>query len=345
MESLSAESEALSPTATRTEPAGRPERAMRPPQPATSARANAAILAFAFTALCYELVGLPLLLDAAGGPTFALLATLAPVVLATPIHWGLIHEGIHGQLSRDRRVNEWLARVLAIGLAMPFDAVRFGHLMHHRFTREPFDRPDVLDQHDASGPRWRRRVSYYARLMGGLYAAELLLPLLAFMPVRLARAIIERGVGAHGREGVQVQRLFANHAADPVRRSRARRDWLASLALYAASFALYGKAWPVLLAAMYLRGLWLSVADNLPHYGVALDEPGRARDFRVPRVLGVLLMNHHLHRQHHLHPTLPWTALPAIAHAEEAAGAAARADYLAAALRQFKGLQPGVDPG
>jgi fatty acid desaturase len=333
MESMSAERVALPPSATST---------ARAPQPRSAARANAVLIAVAFAALVYELIGLPLLLNAAGGPSLALLATLAPVVLATPIHWGLIHEGIHGQLARDRRVNEWLSRALAIGLAMPFDAVRFGHLMHHRFTREPFDRPDV---HDAPGPRWRRRVAYYARLMGGLYLAELLLPLLAIFPVRLARAIIARGVGAHGRDGMQVQRLFANHAADPVRRRRARRDWLGSLVLYAASFALYGKAWPVLLAAIYLRGLWLSVADNLPHYGVALDEPGRARDFRVPRGVGVLLMNHHLHRQHHLHPTLPWTALPAIAHAETMAGAPPRMDYLAAALRQFSGLQPGVEAG
>jgi len=333
MESMSAERTALSPSATA---------AARAPRPASAARVNAALFAFALAALFYELVGLPLIIDAAGGPTLALLATLAPVVLATPVHWGLIHEGIHGQLSRDRRVNEWLARVLAIGLAMPFDAVRFGHLMHHRFTREPFDRPDV---HEAPGPRWRRRVAYYARLMGGLYLAELLLPLVAFVPARLARAIIARGVGAHGSDGAQVQRLFANHAADPVRRRRARRDWLASLALHAASFALYGKAWPVLLAAMHLRGLWLSVADNLPHYGVALDEPGRARDFRVPRGLGLLLMNHHLHRQHHLHPTLPWTALPALARADDAARATPRTSYLAAALRQFSGLQPGVEGG
>jgi len=331
MESMSAERPALAPCATA---------AARARRPASAARVNAALFAFALAALFYELVGLPLLIDAAGGATLALLATLAPVVFATSVHWGLIHEGIHGQLARDRRANAWLARVLAIGLAMPFDAVRFGHLMHHRFTREPFDRPDV---HEAPASRWRRRVAYYARLMGGLYLAELLLPLVAFVPARLARAIIARGVSARGSEGAQVQRLFANHAADPARRRRARRDWLASLALYAASFVLYGKAWPVLLAAMCLRGLWLSVADNLPHYGVALDEAGRARDFRVPRGLGLLLMNHHLHRQHHLHPTLPWTALPALARAADAAGATPRTSYLAAALRQFSGLQPGVE--
>ncbi|WP_322043734.1 fatty acid desaturase [Paraburkholderia sp. J67] len=325
----------------------RPEAAVPHAAPSTKpatqrephARANAVLIGVAVLALAWQLFGLPLLLRAQGGLSFVLLASLAPVVLATPIHWGLIHEGIHGQLLRSRRANEALARALAIGMAMPFDAVRFGHLMHHRFTREAFDRPDV---DDASGPRWLRRIAWYVRLLGGLYVGELLAPLLAFVPVRLARSVIERGVGAHGAEGQQVQRLFANHVQDPVKRRRARRDWLGSCVLYAGAFALYGKAWPVLVLAMYLRGLWLSLADNLPHYGVALDEPGRARDFRVPRGVGIVLMNHHLHRQHHLHPTSPWVALPELAAADMAAPAPTREAYWRAVLRQFRGLQPGV---
>lgn len=306
-------------------------------QAAPDLRANAAMLAVAGLALAWQLLGLPLLLRASGGFSPALLATLVPVVLATPIHWGLIHEGIHGQLLRGRRANEGLARLLAIGLAMPFDAVRFGHLIHHRFTREPFDRPDV---DDATEPRWRKRFAYYVRLLGGLYVGELLVPLVAFLPAHRARALIAHGVGAHGPEGAQVQRHFANHAADAGKRRRARRDWLCSCALYALAFALYGKAWPVLVAVMLLRGLWLSMADNLPHYGVALDEPGRARDFRVPRGIGTMLMNHHLHRQHHLHPTRPWTTLPALAR-QDGEAARERPAYFRAALRQLKGLQPG----
>ncbi|WP_245616477.1 fatty acid desaturase family protein [Paraburkholderia acidipaludis] len=300
-------------------------------------RANAAMLVFAGLALAWQLAGLPLVVRASGGPSLALLATLVPVVLATPVHWGLIHEGIHGQLLRDRRANETLARLLAIGLAMPFDAVRFGHLMHHRFTREPFDRPDV---DDATEPRWRKRLAYYVRLFGGLYLGELIVPLVAFLPERRARELIARGVGAHGAEGAQVQRLFANHAGDARKRRQARRDWLGSCVLYALAFALYGKAWPVLLVTMWLRGLWLSMADNLPHYGVALDEPGRARDFRLPRGIGAMLMNHHLHRQHHLHPTMPWTALPTLARAE-GENPGERPAYFRAALRQLRGLQPG----
>lgn len=54
-----------------------------------------------------------------------------------------MHEAIHGQLLPQRRLKESVARVLAIAYLLPFDAVRFGHLMHHRFTREPYDRPRV----------------------------------------------------------------------------------------------------------------------------------------------------------------------------------------------------------
>ena len=296
--------------------------------------ANLALIAVAALAAGWLLVGLPLALRASPWSAEFVWLAIAPVVLTTPIHWGLIHEGIHGQLLPSRRANERVARALAIALALPFEAVRFGHLMHHRYTREPYDRPDVVEPTQS---RWRTAVTYYARLLGGLYVGELLVPLVAFVPASASAAIVARGVGAHGPVGAQVQRLFARQAADPERRRRTRRDWLLSLALYAFALHLYGPWWPVLVVSMYLRGLWLSVADNLPHYGVALDEPGRARDFRVPRGVGLLLMNHHLHRQHHLRPTLPWMAL---AREGDAAPPLARPGYLRAALHQFRGVRP-----
>jgi fatty acid desaturase len=50
-----------------------------------------------------------------------------------------------------------------------------------------------------------------------------------------------------------------------------------------------------------------------------------------------VLMNHHLHRVHHQHPTLPWTALPALARVD-AATPDTDAGYFRAALRQFRGF-------
>jgi fatty acid desaturase len=90
---------------------------------------------------------------------------------------------------------------------------------------------------------------------------------------------------------------------------------------------------------MVLRGLWLSLADNLPHYDVMLDEKDRARNFRAPAIWRPVLMNHHLHRLHHQHPTLPWTALPALARDDAAIPASATdAGYFRAALRQLRGF-------
>lgn len=350
------------------------------PRAAIDVRTNAALVALVMLAAAVQLIGLPCALRVWGpAALIAVVPAMMPVILLTPMHWGLVHEGIHGQLMKSRRLNEWLARMLSIALALPFDTVRFGHLMHHRFTREPYDRPDV---HETGAPRWRAWFAYYVRLLGGLYVGELVVPLLAFLPRKLSRTVVLGAVGEEGPVGPEVQRLFGNFAADPVRRHRTRRDWLLSLAVYGASFWLYGAWWAVLAATMYLRGLWLSFADNLPHYGVGLGEPGRARNFRVPRGWPVLLMNHHLHQWHHRYPTLPWTALPAVARAsghdaavaqpsgadrenemevttEDAAKAGARrksshadsADvpYFRAALRQLRGprgarVQLGVGP-
>jgi hypothetical protein len=181
-----------------------------PQRAAIDARANLAMLMPAMLVFALQLPGLPWLLHAWGVSAWWL-------VVLTPTHWGLIHEGMHGHPFAGRRLNEAVAR------ALPCDAVRFGHLMHHRFTHEAFDRPDVL----AFGePRWRARLVYYARLLGGLYVGELIVPLLACLPTRFARAILQRTIGAHGPAGADVQRLFAGFASDPARRARIRRDAL-----------------------------------------------------------------------------------------------------------------------
>jgi len=299
---------------------------------AINGRANLMLIVAVSVAAVVELAGLTFLLRMWGT---AALCLILPLVILTPPHWGLIHEAIHGQLFASRRLNENVGRTLAVILALPFDAVRFGHLMHHRFTREPYDQPDV---HTGAGPRWHSRLKYYFRLLGGFYFGELLLPLLAFIPTGTARSAVAATVSAEGPAGADVQRLFVNFATDPARRQRTRRDWLLSVALYGGAFYLYGVWWPVLVVVMYLRGVWLSMADNLPHFDVALDEPGRARNFRVARVWQGILMNHHLHRLHHQHPTLPWTVLTALAQERSPSANAAPEDaYFRSALRQFSG--------
>jgi fatty acid desaturase len=296
-------------------------------------RANSALLGIVAIAVLIQLVAWPFLLRQWGA---SMLWVAVPLVVLTPMHWGLIHESIHGQLSPHRRLNEWLGRALAIAFMLPYDAVRFGHLMHHRFTRESFDRPDV---HDGVTHRIPARLSYYAHLVGGLYLGELALPLLTFLPSAWVCRLVALKLHSEESIGRDVQRLFVAFAGNAERRMLIRRDWLVSVTLHACAFYFYGPWWPALAITMLLRGVWLSLADNLPHYDVMLDEQGRARNFRLPAIWRPVLMNHHLHRMHHLHPNLPWTALPALARVDAMASAAdTDASYFKAALRQFRGF-------
>jgi fatty acid desaturase len=302
-----------------------------PRRPAIDYRANLALLGLVAAAVLVMLFAWPFLLRQWGLP--ALWIGLPLVVLA-PTHWGLIHESIHGKLLPQRQLNEGLGRALSIAFMLPYDAARFGHLMHHRYTREPYDRPDV---HDGVTHRLLARIGYYMHLLGGLYLGELVLPLLTFLPADFVCRMVERRLHSEDATGREIQRLFVGFARNAERRGRMRRDWIVSIALHACAFYFYGAWWPVLAVTMYLRGVWVSVADNLPHYDVLLDEQQRARNFRVAAIWRPLLLNHHLHRLHHQHPTLPWTALPELARAgDEASGDGA--GYFRSAIRQFRGF-------
>ncbi|QNK03666.1 fatty acid desaturase [Dyella telluris] len=281
------------------------------------------------TAMGVQLFAWPFLLRQWGAP---MLWLMVPLVLLTPTHWGLIHESIHGHLFARRRLNEWAGRALSIAFLLPYDAARFGHLMHHRFTREAYDQPDV---HEGANHRVLARLGYYAHLLGGLYLGEVVLPLLTFLPVNLVRRLVANKLKSDAPVDRDIQRLFVAFAGNKERRACIRRDWMLSLALHALAFYVYGAWWPVLAVTMFLRGVWLSVADNLPHYDVKLDEPARARTFRVSPLWRPVLMNHHLHRLHHEHPTLPWTALSGLA---PEGGEPTDAGYFRSALRQFRGF-------
>jgi fatty acid desaturase len=255
---------------------------------------------------------------------------LLPIMLLQPLHWGLIHEAIHSHLLPKRRHNEFCARVLSIMHGLPFDATRFGHLVHHRFSRHAYDRPDVYDGRGTYAVAWLR---YRGRLFGGLYLSLFVFPLIAFMPVSLGVPLVLSAIPIEEASDIQVRRLFASLVMNLPKRRRTRREFAMALLLYGTSAWVYGAWWPMLLATMYVRGLWHSFADNVPHHGVASDEPQRARNYALPQVCGLLVMNHHLHLTHHLYPNVPWTSLAGLSVPEDGRP---RENYFRAALRQSK---------
>ena len=275
-------------------------------------------------------IGLPLALPALP----ALGWTLLPLVLLTTTRWALMHEGIHAVLHPDRRWNDALSRALAMGFPAPFALLRYGHLKHHQYNRTELDRSEVYDP--ARQSWWQAAAGYYPQLLIGLYASEVAALLLVWLPrpllLRMARSLPQ--AAAHPAVADSVERQLLR----PEVLQGMRGDAALSLLLIGASLALYGaQAWMLGLALLG-RGLLISLSDNVYHYATPLHTLGAdvrgAINLALPRwaQVGILHFNHHA--THHLHPALPWTALPQ-ASANE--GRKPAADYLPTLLGQLRG--------
>ena len=234
---------------------------------------------------------------------------LAPVALLTNFFWALHHEAIHGAFHGDRQRNLLAGRVMAILLGSSFHVLRFGHLMHHRYNRNPIDRPDTYDP--ATTPKHRARATFLGNLVFGVYLAELAVPLACWLPRAAIRRVVDRVYRGDDPALVAIRLAAHRLFLDPRRLRIIRTDAVLAWSLIALSAAAFGAHWPMLLAFLIARGVLISVLDNVYHFGTPIDRPDYARNLSLPGPLRLLLLNMNLHRVHHLRPALPWWALPA----------------------------------
>jgi fatty acid desaturase len=263
-------------------------------------------------------------------PEAALAISVAFAALGTPTHWALIHEAIHGVLLPRRAANERLARVLAILFGVPFRAVRFAHLRHHRYNRTPHGREEIYDP--AKRSAFSAHVLHYVRITFGLYAGELALSLLCWLPRPVLRRRLhalcpDTSDGTPGMSVVADRDVLSASALAEI-----RIDAIGVLSLYGGAFALYGARWPILAALLVVRGFISSQLDHAPHHATPLDRRDHALNLSAPRWLQYVLLNFNFHRTHHRHPHLPWRSLPALADSEPGDIAFAHA-----VLRQWRG--------
>ena len=260
---------------------------------------------------------------------------LVPAALLTNGFWALHHEAIHSGFHSDRRANQAAGRLMAVLLGSSFAVLRFGHLMHHRYNRNPIDRPDSYDP--ARESRWKAKLAFLFNLTCGLYLVEVAVPLACLLPRRLIRRIVDRVYrGEHPALRAihqSAERLFL----DPRRLATIRTDAILAAALVGISAFLYGAAWPMLLGFLLARGVLISVFDNVYHFATPVDRPDYARNLWLPAPFRMLILNMNLHRVHHLRPALPWWALPSEL---RVTGDGFDAKLFPAALAQFAGRVP-----
>ena len=99
---------------------------------------------------------------ASRSPGYAQQLFFVAVVAATaPLHYGLMHETMHGHLFGDEKADRAIGRMLGILLGLPWETMRFGHLAHHSQNRHSFDRPEALRPGQA---RFLAALVYYFKL-------------------------------------------------------------------------------------------------------------------------------------------------------------------------------------
>jgi fatty acid desaturase len=261
---------------------------------------------------------------------YALFAgVLAGFVMLTPTLWGLIHEGIHGRLMPNPVANRVVSRALSVLLGFSFDAVQFGHLMHHRYNGHEHDRPNRIK---AGEPAWVSWSRHCLHLFGGHYLFTALVSVVAFVPAGMRERAIQRALQGAQPDIAAMRRGALKWSSDPERILRIRVDFTAGALLLLFAFIHYAAFWPALLLGLYGRAFLYSTLDNLPHYGMGGRGNESAMNLALHPWLSILVLNHNLHRLHHERPNLPWRALPA-----HLVQAPADGNYFLAAIRQFSG--------
>lgn len=232
---------------------------------------------------------------AIGTGVLAGVSLLAGVILtacAIALQASLQHEVIHGHPFRTEALNEALV-FPALNLVIPYERFRDTHLAHHydASLTDPYDDPEsnYLSHSDWVGlpAAWRVVRRFNNTLLGRVLIGPI-----------VSQLVFMGGDWALWRAGDRsVLRGWALHLAG-VALVVAWLVWAGSMPLWA-----YG-------VAAYLSVSLIKIRTFAEHRAHA---HSRARSVVIEDrgLLALLFLNNNFHAVHHMHPTLPWHALPA----------------------------------
>jgi fatty acid desaturase len=181
-------------------------------------------------------------------------------------------------------------------------------------------------------------VEFYCGLLGWIYVREILSSLVMLLPRRAIMWVADRAMSSDEELNASLQGAL-RRGLDR-RLQRIRVDSIFVILVYAGAFYLYGDWWPVLLAVIALRGLVVSLQDNVAHYDTLADVGAPAHNSRTARWASLFMLNQNLHGVHHDRPDIAWNRLP---DAFRRAGGNYAGGYFSLLLKQFYGPQtPGA---
>jgi len=210
--------------------------------------------------------------------------------LAIALHSSLSHEALHGHPTASAALNEALV-FPALGLFTPYERFRDLHLAHHRDSRltDPHDDPESNYLDPALWARLARPLRALLRANNTLLGRMTLGPAIGLWSfLRDERRALRAGDRA-------VRRAWWRHLAGllPV------LAWVAwsPMPLWAYLIAAYGGA-SILKIRTFLEH---RAHERASGRTVVIEDRGP---------LALIFLNNNLHVVHHMHPDVPWYALP-----------------------------------
>lgn len=271
-------------------------------------RLNVSLSLFLILENIILLFALPYLIHSSLGLACVLIADVICIRL-TNFHWHLTHEAVHGLLAEPRWLNEYLGVLLGALFFSSFSIARYGHLNHHRNNRFA-DTQEVYYQKGKVS-----YVYYYFELLGGFFIIyEFLLMALAWAPKSLAKAIIEKNIKRKAdRHDLGIYLDLKAIVDNPRSIQNVRKESVLFALVLIASLYCYAHHWVLWLTYFYLRALFVSYLNNMPHYKNPINSDINAADNAyLPKCLSLCYLNFNYHRVHHRHPKAPWNTLPTL---------------------------------
>ena len=249
------------------------------------------------------------------------------VIFSAPLHYGLMHETMHGNMFRKPQWDRRVGRALGVALGLPWETMRFGHLAHHAFNRHVLDRPEYL----APGKRYAAAApAYFTKLVLGNALGYALMPYAVMLPVSTTERVV--ALGTPGEDAAVIRAAAVRAFTNPTKRAAVRIDLAAFLLLAVLAVVAWRAQWWIFAVCILGRWSVLSLLDNAAHYGMPLDSRQEARNTTLPSWATFLVLNQNFHGVHHQNPDLHWSALPqAFGKADD------DGPWLGAVARQFHG--------
>jgi len=257
-------------------------------------------------------------------------ALLLSTFLLANVHWGLVHDACHGSLFYSKVTNQWVGRVLSVVLFYSFEGMRLGHLLHHRYSRTPLDRPDHAA---ANCSRLRSTVVYYRQILGGDYLSKVSTIFASIFPLRAVPWWMKTLFGEKSMQyeiGKQLKKNSALHTTAVIEHAIIALELLLLCVLYQEFL------WMV-VAIFMVRAFPISLCNYLPHFGTPLNQVIYAENLQAPRWVAGLMLYGNLHGIHHRYPKLPWYRLEA---RRQKRGQAHTGSIATAFIQQLRGPFP-----